>query len=593
MKTYLTKQDFQRFLSCPTAAYYGWQGLPSRNDGDEFLAHLATEGRIAGELARRLFAHARLIDEPDSQAANAVTLKALARGDCTLFEGCILAGSFLARPDVLIKRGKKLYLIEAKSKCGDMAAHRKGRMLITFYGGIRSEWREYVHDLSFQCEVVKRALPGYEVMPYLLLPEAQSAAPEEEIEAARIERPEYDHPGKGTVKQRREKSIFRFFASAKAIKEVKAGVGERMDTMAEILGSRNRPVSPLKYACRNCEFRLKDGNDPEDGWHECWGELAMPKPHLYELNQLYSLKTDGRKLLADKKIREGKTSLFDITMNELHGEHAMRQRVQLKNAHSDTEWIDPALGEALLALKWPIAFLDFETFASAVPWYAGMKPHELMPFQFSAHVLNHDGKVRHEEWLNVNDENPTLGFIRALRAALDRAGSILIYTDYEIRVLREARFYLGRMVPDSQSEQTWIDDLLRGDRLVDQHEWVHRWYFHPAMGGRTSIKKVLPAIWRSNSTLHGHACFANYFRECEGTILDPYKTLPSASVNGIDFEIREGCGAMRGYRELILGAGARCPKTKAVLAQMLRAYVSLDTVSQWIIFEHWRQRLGM
>jgi hypothetical protein len=50
---------------------------------------------------------------------------------------------------------------------------------------------------------------------------------------------------------------------------------------------------------------------------------------------------------------------------------------------------------------------------------------------------------------------------------------------------------------------------------------------------------------------------------------------------------------MQGYREMIVGAGAKCPESKSKLAEMLRAYVTLDTCSQWIIFQHWRERLGL
>ena len=51
-------------------------------------------------------------------------------------------------------------------------------------------------------------------------------------------------------------------------------------------------------------------------------------------------------------------------------------------------------------------------------------------------------------------------------------------------------------------------------------------------------------------------------------------------------EVREGCGAMKAYHEMIIGRGAKCPKNKEAIATLLRNYVTLDTASQWIIFEH-------
>jgi hypothetical protein len=127
---------------------------------------------------------------------------------------------------------------------------------------------------------------------------------------------------------------------------------------------------------------------------------------------------------------------------------------------------------------------------------------------------------------------------------------------------------------------------------VDQHDWVYKYYFHPLMSGRTSIKVVLPAVWENNPCLHQHEYFRRYYAERGDKILDPYKTLPEAQIEGVPMVVREGCGAMKIYREMILGQGAQCTEAKEKLAALLRNYVTLDTASQWMIFEHWRQRLS-
>jgi len=110
---------------------------------------------------------------------------------------------------------------------------------------------------------------------------------------------------------------------------------------------------------------------------------------------------------------------------------------------------------------------------------------------------------------------------------------------------------------------------------------------------RTSIKAVMPAVWQSNPQLRAHPFFEQYAREEGCQIVDPYKTLPTAIIGGQSFPVQEGTGAMVAYREMLLGAGARDPTAKAALADMLRNYVTLDTLSQLMIFEHWRQRLQM
>jgi hypothetical protein len=323
--------------------------------------------------------------------------------------------------------------------------------------------------------------------------------------------------------------------------------------------------------------------------------LAEPDPHLFDLHQLYSLKQKGtgQVLLADSKIQSGHTSLYHIFKNDLHGDHATRQQIQLEYQKKGEEWIDPVLADRISDLTWPIAFLDFETTMAAIPWYPGMQPFQVLPFQFSCHILYRDGRMVHREWLNTEDRIPTLPFIRQLRKVLEDVGSVLVYTDYENRILKEGMEFLGQFGANTKDDRAWILDLLHSGRIVDQHDWVYRHYFHPARAGRTSIKVVLPAIWKSNPALHLHRYFSRYFREKDGQIIDPYKTLPSVTLSGIPFAVREGCAVMQAYRELILGKGSTCEETNRMLQELLRSYVTLDTASQWIIFEHWLYRLDI
>lgn len=595
MQKLLNKSDFIRFNSCPTAAYYGWQKQPSKNDDDPFLAYLAAEGVTVGRVARRLFSEGHLIEDLRPDVAASTTSEQIDGGDITLFEGCVLHGEFLSRPDILIRQGQRLFLIEAKSKVGDLSAHQKGQLLFNIYGDIRAAWRDYVYELAFQYVVVSKAYPEFEVMPYLLLPEGGSLGEHEEVSAARAKENEPPTLDEAVIKSRRQRSVLKFFPAKPAVKHVLAEVTAKMAAMAQLMKSGECPISPLRYKCRNCEYRLRDGADPNDGFHSCWGDLADPKPHLFELNQLYALKQpqNKQKLLADQKIAAGQTSLHDVGQDEIHGEHSNRQRLQITFTQSQEEWIDPALADAMNQLTWPVIFLDFETCMSAIPWYTGMRPYELMPFQFSAHILHEGGSMRHHEWLNLRDENPTLMFIRQLKEVIGKLGSIMVFTNYENRVLNDARNYLRREVPGSVPEQEWISELLASDRIVDQHEWVLKWYFHPAMGGRTSIKKVLPAVWQQNESLHRHHYFKKYFRRSKGKILNPYQTLPKTVVGGLSWEVREGCAAMRVYRELILGKGSECPEVREVLETLLRQYVTLDTASQWIIFEHFREHFEL
>lgn len=591
---YLTKLDFKRWMICPTSAYHGWTRLPSKNDDDPFLTFLSEEGRIIGQAAHRLFLGGELIDDQILNQADIVTRQRLEAGDITLFEGCIIHQNYVVRPDVLVKQGPTLYIIEAKSKVGDLRAHREGRILINCYGDIRACWREIVYDLAFQVEVISRAFPEYTVVPYLLLPEGSSTASADEIKAVR--KGEFTPAStEDELQEKRSQSCLKFFLAQAAIDKVATQTSSSMDAMLAAWHSGDRSQPKPRYQCRNCEYRINNGKDRSDGFHACWGPLAEPDPSLFELNQLYSLKVGGKgqALLADAKIAAGQTSLYDIQESELHGEHAARQHIQLQYQRENREWIDPHLADEISSLHWPTAFADFETTMSGIPWYRGLKPYEVLPFEFSCHILHRDGRMEHVHWLNQEDRVPTLPFIRALMAALESVASVLVYTDYEQRVLSDSRNLLARLEPDSHEERQWIDELLGSGRIIDQHDWVHRYYFQPMMGGRTSIKKVLPAIWNSNPSLHQHEYFRRYYVERDGAVLDPYESLPSETINNMAYSVKEGCGAMAAYREMIRGIGSRDSAAKAALAAMLERYVTLDTASQWMLMAHWMQRLGL
>lgn len=590
MKNQLNKSDFLRYIKCPTSAYYGWLGYTSKNGDDEFLAFLSEEGQAVGRAAHRLFAEGQHVGHKRPELAYTQTRDLLQSENIVLFEGGLIAGEFLARPDVLIRKDSQLYLVEVKSKLGNLADHRAGKMLFNCYGDIRAAWKDYVYDLAFQCAVAQRAFPDLEVIPWLLLPEAQSPSHSDVVT-------ESEAPvtlDQTAIQERREKSVLKFFNASKAVIHVAAEVAQTMKEMKQVWQSGERPVSPLRYQCRNCEFRLGNGRVEGDGFHECWGALAEPAPHIFDLNQLYSLRQqdDKQKLLADQKINEGTTSLYSISDTELHGEHSSRQAIQLKCQNENREFIDPKLAEKIGQLQWPVAFLDFETTMAAIPKHKGIRPYETLPFQFSAHVLHETGEYEHREWLNIDNRIPTWPFIKALKKAMEGIPSILVYTDYENRILNESLDFLTRFGSESQAERGWIYELLHSGRIIDQHEWVHRHYFHPLMGGKTSIKKVLPAVWNSNSNLREHPAFRDYYLETEGRILNPYETLPSKEITGRSFTVREGCAAMQVYREMIHGAGAECIETKQALAGLLREYCKLDTASQWMIFEHWQQRLA-
>jgi hypothetical protein len=107
------------------------------------------------------------------------------------------------------------------------------------------------------------------------------------------------------------------------------------------------------------------------------------------------------------------------------------------------------------------------------------------------------------------------------------------------------------------------------------------------MKGRTSIKVVLDALWRSDPALRAQ------FEALSGLKADPgrdlYTSLPPVEINGVMQDVHEGTGAMRAYEEMMYGADRKIVEIRNRWAGLLKQYCKLDTLSMVLILEHWRR----
>ena len=152
---------------------------------------------------------------------------------------------------------------------------------------------------------------------------------------------------------------------------------------------------------------------------------------------------------------------------------------------SGEEWISPGLTGALPDQSLTNYFLDFETFNPAIPLYAGTRPYERIPFQWSCHAETSEGVIEHAEFLAPPAGDPRRAFAESLVDHLGDAGPIVVYSPFEKGVINalEGRF------PD-------LADKLRSIkvRLWDLLDVTRKNYYHPGFHGSYSIKAVLPAL---------------------------------------------------------------------------------------------------
>jgi hypothetical protein len=156
-----------------------------------------------------------------------------------------------------------------------------------------------------------------------------------------------------------------------------------------------------------------------------------------------------------------------------------------RRVKENAEWVSPKLDSVLKSVQYPVHHLDFETIMLAVPRFPETRPYQALPVQWSNHIEQTTGELRHEEFLHKDLSDPRKVFAEALLESLGDRGSICVYSPYERSILEQ----LAVAVPSLRQA------LLRiVGRLWDLFPIIRDHYYHPAFGGSYSIKSVLPAM---------------------------------------------------------------------------------------------------
>jgi len=191
--------------------------------------------------------------------------------------------------------------------------------------------------------------------------------------------------------------------------------------------------------------------------------------------------------ITAKALREldnlGARDIQDIPVG-FTGLSATQQRIR-DSVVSGQPYISGGLEAELRKVQFPIHFLDFETVGPALPLYSGNRPYQTIPFQWSLHILNSDGKLHHQGFLHDGSTDPRREFVESLLKAVAPEGSIAVYSHYEKGVLNR----LAELFPRHEVQ---LSNLV--DRLYDLLPVVRNHYYHPDFRGSFSIKRVLPTL---------------------------------------------------------------------------------------------------
>jgi hypothetical protein len=136
----------------------------------------------------------------------------------------------------------------------------------------------------------------------------------------------------------------------------------------------------------------------------------------------------------------------------------------------------------------PLYFLDYETYLSAIPMYDGYKPQQQMVFQYSLHKMESlNGDIRHTDHLSVTKDDPSKSLIKQLRDDIGDTGTVFVWNKpFEMTRNKE----LAIIHPEYAA---FLEDL--NDRIYDLGDFINfGFYLHPKFKGSWSIKNVLPVM---------------------------------------------------------------------------------------------------
>ncbi len=308
------------------------------------------------------------------------------------------------------------------------------------------------------------------------------------------------------------------------VKERQASVKKQIAAQKKILAGAEPdvPIGAYCYQKYECPFTS-----------HCW-------QHVPDKGSVFDLAGQG--VNQYQLFHEGIKKLKDIPLDRLKG----KQRQQAEATRKKQTIINKeGLQEFLDRLRYPLCYLDFETFMEAVPSYDGQSPYQQMPFQFSLHIQKKPGgKLHHHEYLAPPCVDPRKGFLDELLRVLPEDGCVMVYyMPFEKGRLEELAKRYPRKNKQIQGVINNMVDLLEPFKARHLYSWKQE--------GSHSLKAVLPAFVKDLS----------------------YD----------DLEIGDGGGAMQAYHEMC--ALVDSPEKLATLRQHLLAYCRQDTLAMVKLLE--------
>lgn len=487
----LSKTDYLLYRDCKRNAWIKIHkpDVYSEFPLSEFEVSLMESGYDVELIARQLFPGGILIEEFGAEGKE-VTKKHLLKKELVLFQPVFIMDGFQAKVDVLRfnpkTNGYSIYEIKSKNEI---------------------DQKTNPYDLAFQVNLLRKC--GLKM---------------ESINLIHLNK-EYLRLGNLNVNL-----LFKNNDLTDEINGLCEEVAIDMDSALEYLSQGNL----IDGSC-SCIYKGRSNHCTT---------FSISNPHIpkYSVHDIVRIGSSKAKLA---ELIDG--NIFEINDVPLHIKLSPAQQNQISAHKLDRVLINKeVIKSELKNLEFPLYFLDYETFPSAIPKFDGYSPYMQIPFQYSLHVLKSPtDELEHLEFIHTDSDDPTKHLIKSLQKHVGTNGSIIVwFKNFECSVHNK----IAERLPEAQlfmeSLNNRVYDLM--DIFSKQH------YVHKEFRGSTSIKNVLPVL------------------------------IPELSYK--DLVIQEGTTAFLRWNELITENLNKNEKEEII--KNLKIYCGQDSLAMYKIWKH-------
>lgn len=353
-----------------------------------------------------------------------LTKQAIAEGKEVIYEAAFEYDGLLCFADILVKKGNQWIIYEVKSSTSVKDYH--------------------INDAAFQYYVISNNIPVQDTFIVYL-------------------NNQYIRNGEIDIKQ-----LF-----------VMDSVLEKAINLQDEIKLNTIQFKNLTLAKKIPDIKLgKQCDDPFacDFKGYCWKNI--PEYSVFDIQNMRGKQFD----LYNSGIVEIKDIPKDFPLND-------KQLIEVNSFLNNIDYQNKStIKEFLEKISYPLYFLDFETYMSAIPEFDNSRPYQQIPFQFSLYFRESmDSEAVPFSFLADTAGDPRRAFAENLIAHTNNPGQIVVYNaGFEKSRINE----LARDFPEYAELLSNIHS-----RIIDLMEpFRQKAYYKPAMRGSYSMKYVLPAI---------------------------------------------------------------------------------------------------